>query len=67
MKWRLSQLDKLTLFSSSDAHSLPNLAREANVFDLSETPSYDEIYEIIKTNDKKRILYTIEFWPEESM
>ena len=67
MNWRLSQLDKLTLLSSSDAHSLPNLAREANVFDLSETPSYDEIYEIIKTNDKKRVLHTIEFWPGEGM
>lgn len=67
MNWRLSQLDNLTLLSSSDAHSLPNLAREANVFDVSKNPTYDEIYEIIKTNDTKRILYTIEFWPEEGM
>lgn len=67
MNWRLSQLDNLTLLSSSDAHSLPNLAREANVFDLSDKPTYNEIYEIIKTHDKKRILYTIEFWPEEGM
>ncbi len=67
MNWRLSQLDNLTLLSSSDAHSLPNLAREANVFDLSEKPSYDEIYNIIKNHDTKKILYTIEFWPEEGM
>mgnify|MGYP000968235839 FL=1 len=67
MNWRLSQLDHLTLLSSSDAHSLPNLAREANVFDLSEEPSYLEIYEIIKTKNTKKILYTIEFWPEEGM
>lgn len=67
MNWRLSQLDHLTLLSSSDAHSLPNLAREANVFNLSSNPSYSEIYEIIKTRDTKRILYTIEFWPEEGM
>ncbi len=67
MNWRISGLDNLTLLSSSDAHSLPNLAREANVFDLSEHPTYDEIYGIIKTNDKERILYTIEFWPEEGM
>jgi len=59
MNWRLSQLDNLTLLSSSDAHSLPNLAREANVFDLSEKPSYDEIYNIIKNHDTKKILYTI--------
>jgi len=67
MNWRLSQLDHLTLLSNSDAHSLPNLAREANVFDLSATPSYQEIYNIIKNRDSKKILYTIEFWPEEGM
>jgi uncharacterized protein (TIGR00375 family) len=67
MNWRLSQLDNLTLLSNSDAHSLPNLAREANVFDLNETPSYQEIYNIIKNKDTKKILYTIEFWPEEGM
>ncbi len=67
MNWRLSQLDHLTLLSSSDAHSLPNLAREANVFELSEKTSYQEIYTIIKTRDIKKILYTIEFWPEEGM
>jgi len=67
MNWRLSQLDHLTLLSNSDAHSLPNLAREANVFDLSATPSYEEIYNIIKNKDRKKILYTIEFWPEEGM
>lgn len=67
MNWRLSQLDHLTLLSSSDAHSLPNLAREANVFELSEKTSYQEIYTIIKTRDTKKILYTIEFWPEEGM
>jgi len=67
MNWRVKELDNLTLLSSSDAHSLPNLAREANVFDLSEKPSYEEIYNIIKNHDKSKILYTIEFWPEEGM
>lgn len=67
MNWRLSQLDHLTLLSNSDAHSLPNLAREANVFDLSATPSYQEIYSIIKNRNSKKILFTIEFWPEEGM
>ena len=33
MNWRLSQLDKITLISNSDAHSPANLGREANVFD----------------------------------
>ena len=47
MNWRLSGLDKITLLSSSDAHSLSNLAREATVFDLIER-TYDEIYQAIK-------------------
>ncbi len=67
MNWRLKQLDHLTLLSSSDAHSLPNLAREANVFELSGTPSYREIFETIKNHHTDKIPYTIEFWPEEGM
>lgn len=66
MNWRLSVLDNLTLLSNSDAHSLANIAREANVFDLSEI-SYDEIYNLIKNNDNSKIKYTIEFYPEEGM
>lgn len=34
MNWRLSQLDDICLVSNSDAHSLPNLGREATVFEL---------------------------------
>ncbi|MDO8260080.1 MAG: endonuclease Q family protein [Candidatus Magasanikbacteria bacterium] len=66
MNWRLSGLDKITLLSSSDAHSLSNLAREATVFDLTER-TYDEIYQAIKNKDTKKIKYTIEFYPEEGM
>jgi len=47
MNWRLSALDKLTVLSNSDAHSLPNIAREANVFEMKDI-NYDEIYDIIK-------------------
>jgi len=47
MNWRLSALDKLTILSNSDAHSLPNIAREANVFEMKKI-TYDEIYNIIK-------------------
>ena len=66
MNWRLSALDKITLVSNSDAHSPANLGREANVFEIPENElSYDEIYRIIKKKDKKRFLYTIEFFPEE--
>ena len=66
MNWRVSALDKLTLLSNSDAHSPANIAREANVFDLSEF-SYGEIYNIIKNKESAKILYTIEFYPEEGM
>jgi len=52
MNWRLSSLDKLTLLSNSDAHSLPNIGREANVFNLKEI-SYDEIYNVIKHKNTK--------------
>ncbi len=66
MNWRLSELDKYTLLSSSDAHSLPNIAREANVFDLEEI-NYHILYEAIKNNDSTKLKYTIEFYPEEGM
>ena len=66
MNWRWSALDNITLISNSDAHSPANLGREANVFEIPEDDlSYDEIYRIIKEKDKKRFLYTIEFFPEE--
>jgi len=66
MNWALSQLDDYVLVSNSDAHSGPKLGREANVFNMKED-SYEEIIDILKTKDKKRFLYTIEFFPEEGM
>jgi len=63
MNWRLSQLDKITLISNSDAHSSPKLGREANVFDTEL--SYGGIADAIKSKDKKKFLYTVEFFPEE--
>ncbi|OGY48367.1 MAG: DNA helicase UvrD [Candidatus Buchananbacteria bacterium RIFCSPHIGHO2_01_FULL_46_12] len=66
MNWRLSALDKIALISNSDAHSPANLGREANVFEILEDElSFEEICRIIKEKDKKRFLYTIEFFPEE--
>lgn len=63
MNWRLSQLDKVTLISNSDAHSLAKIGREANVFDAEL--SYNGIAEALKTKNKNKFLYTIEFFPEE--
>lgn len=82
MNWRIKNLDKVSIVSNSDAHSLPNIGREANVFEINYTRagikpaptgnewdkiSYDTICEIIKNKNPKNFLYTIEFYPEEGM
>ncbi|MFH1838439.1 MAG: endonuclease Q family protein [Candidatus Kuenenbacteria bacterium] len=66
MNHRLSALDKITLISNSDAHSLQNLGREVNVFEF-ENLSYKEIIKAIKQtkNSNSKLLYTIEFFPEQ--
>lgn len=61
--WRISGLDSVALISNSDAHSARKIGREANVFDSSL--DYYEIKKIIETKDKKKFLFTIEFFPEE--
>jgi len=63
MNWRLSELDPYTLISNSDAHSPSRLGREANVFECEM--SYAEIRDTLKTKDRSRLLFTIEFFPEE--
>jgi uncharacterized protein (TIGR00375 family) len=63
MNWRLSALDKIALISNSDAHSLANLGREANVF--STELSYAGVIRAIRNEDKRSFLKTIEFFPEE--
>ncbi len=69
MNHRLSKLDNIVLVSNSDAHSLENLGREANVFNFENEKeiTYQNIRNIIKSGDKKKFLYTIEFHPEEGM
>ncbi len=63
MNWRLSQLDRITLISNSDAHSPSKLGREANV--LETELSYRGIVEAFASGDPQRFLGTIEFFPEE--
>jgi uncharacterized protein (TIGR00375 family) len=63
MNWRLSALDGITLLSNSDAHSPNRLGREANAFDCDLV--YKEIIETIRKKDSKKLLFTIEFFPEE--
>lgn len=63
MNSRVSKLDKLSILSNSDAHSLINIGREATVMDLRDA-SYDTVYNAIKD---KNIKFTIEFYPEEGL
>ena len=64
MNWRLSALDKILLVSNSDAHSLDNLGREANVFEM-DAPSFPELRRILVERDLSKFIETIEFFPEE--
>lgn len=65
MNWRISWLDNIAIISSSDAHSLAKLGREATVFECEL--SYDALFGAIQNRDAKELLYTIEFFPEEGM
>lgn len=62
MNWRVSNLKNVMILSNSDAHSPDKVGREANVFDLPEQ-TYDCLYESI--TQKKNLVETIEFFPEE--
>lgn len=65
MNRQLSQLDSISLLSNSDAHSLVNLGREANVFDFESKPDYFSLLRAIKKQNQKNFIGTIEFFPEE--
>ncbi len=61
MNWRVSSLDKYSLISGSDAHSLPKIGREAVVMDM-EKPAYGEL---VRKIVEKEMKLTVEFYPEE--
>ncbi|MDZ7317913.1 MAG: UvrD-helicase domain-containing protein [candidate division KSB1 bacterium] len=63
MNWMLSQLDRFTLVSNSDAHSPAKLGREANLFDCEF--SFSGMLAAMKDQNAKQFLGTIEFFPEE--
>ena len=83
MNWRVKNLDRMSIISNSDAHSLPNIGREANMLEIITTPSslrsvtppskggdeisYGEIIRIIKEKNPQEFLSTMEFYPEEGM
>lgn len=60
MNWRVSQLDKKSIVSFSDAHSLPRLGREVTMIDGEL--SFEGLRESLKN---QKILETIEFFPDE--
>ncbi|MGB9678025.1 MAG: endonuclease Q family protein, partial [Candidatus Ratteibacteria bacterium] len=60
MNWRLSELDKFSLISNSDAHSPSKLGRECNIF--YKKFDYKELISILKNKNFKM---TIEYFPEE--
>lgn len=59
---RISSLDRFAILSNSDAHSLQNLGREANVFDTEL--SYHAIMHALRANDPGQLIAGIEFFPE---
>ena len=61
MNRRVSMLDGYTLVSSSDAHSAPNVGREANVFETEM--SYEAMFHALKTG--QGFGGTFEFFPQE--
>lgn len=62
MNWRIEELDNRSIVSFSDAHSLPNLAREATVFNVDLKKGFEGLVGAIK---EQKIAGTIEFYPEE--
>jgi len=54
MLWRMPDGRRITLISNSDAHSLPHLGREANVFEGDEL-SYKVIINAIKQSSKTNL------------
>jgi len=67
MNWQIKELENRSIVSSSDAHSMAKMGREATVFKSTKDKlSYQDIVDAIKQkSDDTKISYTIEFYPEE--
>lgn len=66
MFWRISKLDRFCLVSCSDAHSLPRIGRECNIFDFEDSEfGFKNFMSAIKQKDKSKFLSTLEYYPEE--
>lgn len=62
MNWRIKELDSRSILSFSDAHSLPNLGREATVLDGTLVDGYSGLFAAIAN---QKVAGTMEFYPEE--
>ncbi|MBI2011218.1 DNA helicase UvrD [Candidatus Daviesbacteria bacterium] len=60
MNWRIKDLDKKSIVSFSDAHSLPRLGREVTI--MGGNLTFDSLRYDLKNQN---IVGTIEFFPEE--
>ena len=72
MNWRIKELEKRAIISSSDAHSMAKMGREATVFELEKLSFQNIRRAIVGPNIKSnwqnlpdKVAYTIEFYPEE--
>jgi uncharacterized protein (TIGR00375 family) len=63
MNWRVSNLDRYTLVSNSDAHSPMKLGREANRFNTEL--SFAGVYNALKNGNHDQFEGTFEFFPQE--
>lgn len=72
MNWGVPELEKRSILSFSDAHSPAKMGREATIMEL-EKPDYPSIRKAImepsqgskKTIGASKVVYTVEFYPEE--
>ena len=62
MNAQISELDNVAILCNSDAHSVQNLGREANV--MQADLSYAGIINALRSNDPEGMVAGIEFFPE---
>lgn len=55
MASQVSELDDKTFLSNSDAHSIPKMGREYNIFEMEEA-DYSEILKVLRNTDGRRVV-----------
>ncbi|HKK91407.1 MAG TPA: endonuclease Q family protein, partial [Desulfobacteraceae bacterium] len=63
MNWRVADLDRVTLVSSSDAHSPMYMGRNASVF--TTDLSYAAVRQALETGDLEKYRGTVDMYPQE--